>query len=190
MSPPKPVIVTFRSDWKIEAAELVATLRVDLGEIALRIEHIGSTAIPLMPSKDVVDLQVSVTDLELASRSFDDPLRSLGFERSPYEADHIPAGRSDDPAYWSKRLWVRRANSSNAVNLHVRRLGSPNERLALLFRDWFLAHPEAVPAYGSFKSSLAEISDDTGIYADVKDPVVDLVIAVAETWAAQTNWRP
>lgn len=190
MAPPKPVIVTFRSDWANEAKELIATLRVDLGELARRIEHIGSTAIPLMPAKDVLDLQVSVVDIEEASRSFNDPLRLLGFERSPYEADHVPAGRSDDPANWTKRLWVRRANSSRAVNLHVRRLGSPNERVALLFRDWFLAHPEAVPAYGTFKSSLAEISESTGIYADVKDPVVDLVIAVAETWAAQTNWRP
>lgn len=186
----KPVRVTFRSDWANQAAELIATLRADLGEMAHRIEHIGSTAIPLMPAKDVLDLQVSVVDLGQASCSFDGPLRSLGFERSPYEADHVPAGRSDDPADWAKRLWVRRADSSSAVNLHVRRIGSPNERLALLFRDWFLAHPDAVPAYGTFKSSLAEFSESTGIYADVKDPVVDLVIAVAETWAAQTNWRP
>jgi GrpB-like predicted nucleotidyltransferase (UPF0157 family) len=185
----KPVIVAFRSNWAMDAEELIATLRVDLGEVAHRIEHIGSTAIPLMPAKDVLDLQVSVVDLEEASRFFDEPLRLLGFERSPYEADHVPAGRSDDPADWTKRLWVRRADSSSAVNLHVRRLGSPNERLALLFRDWFLAHPEAVPAYGTFKSSLAEISESTGIYADVKDPVVDLVIAVAETWATQINWR-
>jgi GrpB-like predicted nucleotidyltransferase (UPF0157 family) len=186
----KPVIVAFRSDWDTEATGLMARLRADLGEIARQIEHIGSTAIPLMPAKDIIDLQVSVIDLELASRSFDQPLRSLGFQLSPFEADHVPAGRSDDPAKWTKRLWVRHADSSSGVNLHVRRLGSPNERLALLFRDWFLAHPEAVPAYGTFKSSLADIADDTGVYADVKDPVVDLVIAVAEKWATQTNWRP
>ncbi|MDH2903091.1 MAG: GrpB family protein [Actinomycetota bacterium] len=186
----KPMIVAFRSDWDTEAADLLATLRADLGEMASRIEHIGSTAIPLMPSKDIIDLQVSVIDLELASRSFDQPLRSLGFQLSPYQADHVPAGRIDDPANWTKRLWVRHAGSLSGVNLHIRRRGSPNERLALLFRDWFLAHPEAVPAYGTFKSSLAEIARDTGVYADVKDPVVDLVIAVAEKWAAETNWRP
>jgi GrpB-like predicted nucleotidyltransferase (UPF0157 family) len=186
----KPEIVAFRSNWDTEAGELIATLRADLGEMASRIEHIGSTAIPLMSAKDIIDLQVSVVDLELVSRSFDQPLRSLGFRLSPYEADHVPAGRSDDPANWTKRLWVRLAGSSSGVNLHVRRLGSPNERLALLFRDWFLAHPEAVPAYGTFKSSLADIAEDTGIYADVKDPVVDLVTVVAEKWAAQTNWRP
>ena len=80
MKQQKPMIVTFRSDWETEAADLLATLRADLGEMASRIEHIGSTAIPLMPSKDIIDLQVSVIDLELASRSFDQPLRSLGFQ--------------------------------------------------------------------------------------------------------------
>ena len=62
------------------------------------------------------------------------------------------------------------------MNLHVRLAGSPNERLALLFRDWFRAHPEAVP--------------DVATYSDVKDPVVDLVITVAEAWATGTGWRP
>lgn len=76
------------------------------------------------------------------------------------------------------------------VNLHVRVAGSPNERLALLFRDWFRAHPEAVPAYAAFKRTLAGAVADTGTYADVKDPVVDLVVTVAEPWAAATGWRP
>jgi GrpB-like predicted nucleotidyltransferase (UPF0157 family) len=65
----------------------------------------------------------------------------------------------------------------------------PNERLALLFRDWFLAYPEAVSAYGTFKSSLADITEDTGIYADVKDPVVDLVIARGIRTVGSVRWR-
>ena len=74
------------------------------------------------------------------------------------------------------------------MNLHVRLAGSPNERVALLFRDWLRAHPAAVPAYSAFKRSLAEAVPDLGAYADVKDPVVDLVIAAAEGWASETDW--
>jgi hypothetical protein len=70
-----------------------------------------------------------------------------------------------------------------------RRAGSPNERLALLFRDWFRAHPEAVPAYAAFKRSLAAAVPDIATYSDVKDPVVDLVIAVADAWAAVSGWQ-
>jgi GrpB-like predicted nucleotidyltransferase (UPF0157 family) len=70
-------------------------------------------------------------------------------------------------------------------------VGSPNERLALLFRDWFRAHPGAVAAYGAFKVALAAaVDEDLGLYTDVKDPVVDLVVAVAEEWAAATGWVP
>ena len=76
------------------------------------------------------------------------------------------------------------------MNLHVRRVGSPNERLALLFRDWFRAHPSAIPAYAAFKRSLAGAVPDVDFYSDVKDPVVDLVVTIAETWAKHTSWSP
>ncbi len=186
----RPVVVDYADDWPVRAASLIATLRDQLGTGAERIEHIGSTAIPGMAAKDVLDLQVTVTSLEDAARDFDQPLGSLGFHRTPYERDHVPAGRRDDGRRWAKRLWARRRHPDGDVNLHVRLAGSPNERLALLFRDWFRAHPEAVPAYAAFKRSLAAAAPDIAVYSGVKDPVVDLVVSVAETWAAGTDWRP
>jgi len=184
------VVVDYTGDWPGRAASLIATLRDQLGARAERIEHIGSTAIPGMAAKDVLDLQVTVTSLEDAARDFDQPLGSLGFRRTPYERDHVPAGRQDDGRRWVKRLWARRGHPDGDVNLHVRLAGSPNERLALLFRDWFRAHPEAVPAYAAFKRSLAATAPDIATYSDIKDPVVDLVVSVAETWATGTGWRP
>jgi len=186
----RPVVVDYAGDWPARAAFLIAALRDQLGARAARIEHIGSTAIPGMPAKDVLDLQISVTSLEDAAREFDQPLGSLGFRRTPYERDHVPAGRPDDGREWVKRFWARREYPDGDVNLHVRLAGSPNERLALLFRDWFRAHPEAVPAYVTFKRSLAAAVPDIATYSDIKDPVVDLVIAVADTWAADTGWQP
>lgn len=183
------VVVPYDPAWPDRATALVARLREVLGLRALRIEHIGSTAIPGMAAKDVIDLQVSVSDLESAAREFDDPLRAEGFRRVPYEHDHVPAGRDDDPARWVKRLWSRRGPAAGDVNLHVRLAGSPNERVALLFRDWLRAHPAAVPAYAAFKRGLADAVPDLDTYADVKDPVVDLVIAAAEPWASETGWR-
>jgi GrpB-like predicted nucleotidyltransferase (UPF0157 family) len=183
-------VADYTGDWPGRAASLIATLRDQLGGRAERIEHIGSTAIPGMAAKDVLDLQVSVTSLEDAAREFDQPLGSLGFRRTPYERDHVPAGWPDDGREWVKRLWTRRGHPGGDVNLHVRLAGSPNERLALLFRDWFRAHPEAVPAYASFKRSLATAVPDIATYSDVKDPVVDLVIAVADAWAAVSGWQP
>jgi dephospho-CoA kinase len=181
-------VVPYDPAWPDRATALIAGLREVLGPRALRIEHIGSTAIAGMAAKDVIDLQVSVADLEPAARDFDEPLGTQGFQRVPYEHDHVPAGLEDDPARWVKRLWSRRAHAGGDVNLHVRLAGSPNERVALLFRDWLRAHPAAVPAYSAFKRGLAGAVADLGVYTDVKDPVVDLVIAAAETWATETGW--
>jgi GrpB-like predicted nucleotidyltransferase (UPF0157 family) len=175
--------------WRERGAALVERLRVVLGPLAVRVEHIGSTAVPGMAAKPVFDVQVSVVDLEVAAAVFDGPLAGLGFVRRPYERDHVPAGCGDGPELWVKRYWNLRG--PEPVNLHCRLVGSPNERLALLFRDWFRAHPAAVPAYAAFKVALAAaVSEDLGLYTDVKDPVVDLVVAVAEQWAAATGWVP
>jgi hypothetical protein len=55
--------------------------------------------------------------------------------------------------------------------------------------DWLRANPAAVPAYPAFKRSLAAISPDIGTYAEVKDPVVDFVVLMAEPWAAAVGWH-
>lgn len=184
------IVVAYDEGWPARAAGVIATLSQALSPAARRIEHIGSTAIPGMAAKDVLDLQVSVDDLEVATREFDEPLGRMDYVRLPYQRDHVPAGRNDDPVEWSKRLWRRRGHPDGDVNLHVRTIGSPNERLALLFRDWLCAHPSAVAAYAQFKRSLAAEVRDLGLYTDVKDPVVDLVIAAAEPWAASVSWVP
>jgi GrpB-like predicted nucleotidyltransferase (UPF0157 family) len=178
------LIVAYDPAWAERGLALAAEIRSKLGPLAQRIEHIGSTSIPGMAAKPVYDLQLSVADLDEAAAAFDEPLAALGLKRTPYEKDHVPAGRDDPQSMWVKRLWSRRGGPE-PINLHCRLAGSPNERLALLFRDWFRAHPAAIPAYARFKESLAEaVDDDLGRYTDVKDPVVDLVIAMAEEWAA------
>ena len=190
MTPREVAVVDYDPEWPRRADALIAALTRSLGEPARRVEHIGSTAIPGMAAKDVLDIQVSADDLDRAVDAFELPLRSLGFERQPYERDHVPAGRPDEPQRWAKRFWSRRGHPDGDVNLHVRRTGSPNERLALLFRDWFRAHPSVVPAFAAFKRALAGAVSDGGVYSDVKDPVVDLVVTIAETWAKHRSWTP
>jgi GrpB-like predicted nucleotidyltransferase (UPF0157 family) len=182
------VVAPYEPYWQERGTQLAGELRTALGPLALRVEHIGSTAIPGMAAKPVFDMQVSVRDLAEAAGAFDEPLRAFGLTRRPWEQDHVPAGRGDDPARWAKRLWGKADPGGERIILHCRLAGSPNERLALLFRDWFRAHPLAVAAYASFKQALAVAVDDLEVYTDVKDPVVDLVIASAEDWADATGW--
>lgn len=176
--------------WATKAVAAAAELTGALGPSAVAVDHIGSTAIPGMDAKPIVDLQVRVRDLALASREAAAQLQALGYRPSEVDGDHVPAGRSDDPEQWRKAFWTRRQGPGVDVNLHVRRDGSANARFALLFRDWFREHPSAVPAYIEFKRRAARFVPDSGEYSDLKDPVVDLVIAVAEPWAAATGWAP
>jgi GrpB-like predicted nucleotidyltransferase (UPF0157 family) len=69
---------------------LIAGLWSALGPTALGIEHIGSTAIAGMAAKDVIDIRVSVEDLDAAQQQFEATLRIDGFKRLPYERDHVP----------------------------------------------------------------------------------------------------
>ncbi len=190
MDSPRPSVIPHQPDWEQRASDLIVSLRGVFGDRATRLDHIGSTAIPFMPAKDVIDLQVTAEDLEGVARACDGPLGDLGFRRTPYQQDHVPAGRAPDPTGWEKRVWARRGSTDGDANLHLRRPGSANQRVALLFRDWFRSHPEAVASYGGFKVVLAAAVPDLGLYTDVKDPVVDLVMVVAEVWAEATGWRP
>jgi GrpB-like predicted nucleotidyltransferase (UPF0157 family) len=183
-------VTPYDTVWAERGPALAAGLRTALGPQALRVEHIGSTSVPGMAAKPVYDLQVSVSDLDSAAAAFAEPLTRLGFARWPYDHDHVPAGRDDPRHRWAKRYWNRRVPGEEQINLHARVAGSPNERLALLFRDWFRAHPAAIPAYARFKEQLGTAVGDVYVYTDLKDPVVDLVIVAAEEWAAATGWRP
>jgi GrpB-like predicted nucleotidyltransferase (UPF0157 family) len=183
-------VAPYEPFWRERGARIAVDLQAALGPLALRVDHIGSTAVPGMAAKPVFDLQASVRDLAEAAEAFDAPLRAFGLTRRPWEQDHVPAGRDDDPARWMKRLWGKAEPGGERIILHCRVAGSPNERLALLFRDWMRAHPLAVPAYARFKQALAVAVNDLDVYTDIKYPVVDLVIVVAEDWAEATGWIP
>ncbi|MGH3304262.1 MAG: GrpB family protein [Streptosporangiaceae bacterium] len=183
-------VVPYDDCWPGRAAAELAGLRAALGPLVCHADHIGSTAVPGMAAKDILDLQLSVHDLDTAAAAFDAPLARLGYTRLGYERDHVPAGDGSDPALWAKRYWRRRDHPAGDVNLHVRVAGSPNERLALLFRDWLRAHPLAVAAYARFKAELARAVAGLDVYTEVRDPVVDLVVVAAARWARDTAWQP
>jgi len=183
-------VVPYDPRWPYRADAELAAIRAALDPLVVHADHIGSTSIPQMHAKDVLDLQLSVRDLAAAAAAFDQPLARRGYRRLPYERDHVPAGDGSDPQLWTKRFWSRRGHPGDDVNLHARVLGSPNERLALLFRDWLRARPDAVAAYGRFKLALAREVPGLGAYTDIKDPVVDLVVAAASRWASDTGWQP
>ncbi|WP_016700802.1 dephospho-CoA kinase, partial [Actinoalloteichus spitiensis] len=75
-----PVLVDHDPDWVPQAARLVERVRRAAGNAALRVDHVGSTSVPHLPAKDVLDLQLTVADLETAD-ALAAPLAAAGFPR-------------------------------------------------------------------------------------------------------------
>ena len=155
-----------------------------LGARALRIDHIGSTAVPGLAAKSVIDVQVTVADLTDA-----DALVAAGYPEGTGFRDHEPPGAAASARDWRKRFFYQRDGERRA-NIHVRELGAANQRYALLFRDYLRAHPAAAEAYAELKRRLARGLEDPTTYAEVKDPACDLIWVAAETWAGTSGWQP
>jgi GrpB-like predicted nucleotidyltransferase (UPF0157 family) len=178
------VIVDYDPTWPDQFEQLAASLRRHLGDDVLGIDHIGSTSVPGLAAKDVIDLQVTVASLADADR-LAPAFQRAGYVLTPYQLDHRPAGDPSDPGLWGKRLWQSPPGAPQRVNAHVRVAGWPNQRYALLFRDYLRTRPGAAAAYARLKHALAErFADDLASYTEVKDPVCDLIVAAAEDWAS------
>ena len=182
-------IVEYRAGWTQEFQDLGSRLRDALETVALRIDHIGSTAVPGLAAKDVLDLQITVNDLENARlRS---SLEGLGLKWwEDLRHDHCPPGNLLNLKQLEKRYAQARA-PHRVARLHIRVKGRFNTRYALLCRDYLRTYSSAAQAYGEVKKQLARyFPENKQAYCDVKDPVFDIIMAGAEEWATLTAWQP
>lgn len=177
------VIVPYDCRWPEEFRRTETALHEALGSLALRIDHIGSTAVPGLAAKDIIDVQITVAALDAGAIAT--ALAPLGYTLLEYiTGDHMPPGRTDPPEEWRK-LMFRPPAEQRRTNLHVRQAGRANQRYALLFRDYLRADPAAAAAYAQVKTALARLHpEDLDAYYDVKDPVCDLIMGAAVRWAA------
>ena len=179
-------IVPYQPTWPEEFQTIGNVLHQALDDLALRIDHIGSTSIPGLAAKDLIDIQVTVESL---NPLVEQALNSIGYTRTEQFRDHPPPGAEAHASDWSK--WVFKPPiDQRPTNLHVRIAGRANQRYALLFRDYMRTHQTTAAAYAELKRRLAKNLADPETYPDVKDPAVDLVYFAAEDWAAATNWQP
>jgi GrpB-like predicted nucleotidyltransferase (UPF0157 family) len=184
-------IVPYQEGWGQEFAAIGQVLRRVLGKLALRIDHIGSTSVPGLAAKDIIDIQITVASL-LPVEPLDAALATIGFTRRlDVTDDHRPPGDATSPdSDWAKYL-CKPPKGHRLTNVHVRGAGAANQRYALLFRDYLRAHPGSAAAYAETKRRLAHyLPDNRHAYVTIKDPVCDLIVAAAEAWATTTNWQP
>lgn len=160
-----------RDEWPAQAARLVARIEQALGDRAVAVDHIGSTAVPGLIAKDVIDLQIGVRSLADADEpDFVEALQRSGFPR----VGDIAMDNGKDGAEWLKRFHGS-ADPGRVAHIHVREVGSPGFRWALDFRDWLRGDEGVREEYAALKLDLASQALSTSDYADAKEPWFDSV---------------
>ncbi|MDF7814972.1 GrpB family protein [Hymenobacter sp. YC55] len=188
-APSRPVVLwPYQARWVEEFAALAFRLEALLGNYVLRVDHIGSTAVPGLLAKDVLDVQLTVTDLT-QTENLTRVLTEAGFQlRAGFVYDQFP----DIPEHSAdlRKLYLREPVGERRIHLHVREAERFNTRFALLMRDYLRAHWPACQAYGLLKQRAAALfANSIEGYLYIKEPVFHLLCHAAESWAAQSGWQ-
>ncbi len=163
-----PVVVVPPDDgWPAIFASWRWRLAAALGVVAVRIDHVGSTAVPGLAAKPVVDIQVSVGDVQ-DEGSYVPAIELLG-----------PRLRSREPGH---RYLRPPPGMARDVQVHVCQAGGEWERDHLRFRDYLRTHPDRAAAYGALKIDLAaRYPQDRIGYAEAKGPFIAETLRLAGT---------
>ena len=175
-------IVPYQERWPEQFAAFGRRLREAAGADALAVHHIGSTSVPGLAAKDVIDIQITVADFSL---SFRRAFEGLGLTFRTIDRDHCPPGLEIAPEQLEKRYF-----SSPRYHVHIRVQNRFNQRYALICRDYLRTHSMAADAYAEIKCQLAaRFPNDVEAYYAIKDPVFDVIVAGGLEWAEAVNWQ-
>ncbi len=148
------------------------------------IHHIGSTAVPGLDAKDIIDIQLTVPSL----RNFEPSTgKQIGFQHvDRITGDHCPPNVLL-PQQELAKYFLR--SGGRLANLHVREAGRFNQRYSLLCRDYLRSHAVCAAAYSLIKKRLALYApENVEFYYDIKDPVFDIIMEGANEWATTSHW--
>jgi GrpB-like predicted nucleotidyltransferase (UPF0157 family) len=156
-------IVRYDPAWPAMFEREAAAIRSALGSVAVRVDHVGSTAVPGLDAKPIIDIQVSVASMEPVD-AYRRPLEGLGY---------LYVLHPDFPDF---PFLGKPAARPRTHHIHICEAGGPHERRHLAVRDFLRAHPEEVAAYAAFKRVIAgRCPGDRLAYMARKDRyVVDL----------------
>ena len=164
-------------DWPARYEQERAALEEVLGEsITGGIHHVGSTAVPGLDAKPIIDILVGVKDLQSA-RAYIEPLAKLDYMYAPY--------RTEEMVWFCKPHPARRTH-----HLHLVQTGSPRFQAELAFRDYLRSNPEAAGEYASLKRRFAaQFEHDREAYTAAKRSFVDAIVRRANASSQSEEGR-
>lgn len=165
-----PVIITeYNPQWPAQYEEEKARILGLIGHKVVTIEHVGSTAVPGLGAKPIIDITVAVHRLADAEECIE-PLISIGYEYVPSDRDSFPERRffhKGSPGAWTHHI-------------HMVELTSDFWERHRLFRDFLRSHPEVAGQYYQLKKELAaKYGEDREGYTEAKTPFIEPVVARA-----------
>ena len=158
-------LVPYDPAWPSRFAAEATALETAIGNYASGgVHHVGSTAVPGLDAKPIIDILVGVDDLA-ASRAAFDPLAELGYRYAPYRADQM---------HW----FCKPHPSRRTHHLHLVPADSSRFREELAFRDRLRSDPAVADKYAALKYDLAErFADDREAYTEAKGEFIRRVLA-------------
>jgi GrpB-like predicted nucleotidyltransferase (UPF0157 family) len=164
-------IVQHDSRWLAQAQEEMRRLEEALGPLSMRLDHVGSTAVPDLAAKPILDLQLSVEEIGRRDRYLG-PLERLGYL-------FVPDPESPDYHFFAKPHARPRTH-----HLHVCELGSEHEFRHLAVRDFLRAHRDEAERYAAVKRAIvARYPQDRVAYIAGKEDTMRDLEARALRWA-------
>jgi GrpB-like predicted nucleotidyltransferase (UPF0157 family) len=169
-------IVAYDAKWPARFERWREKLAAAVGPTARRIDHFGSTSVPGMAAKPVIDIQVRVDDMT-REELYVPQIEDLGVQLRSRDDDH--------------RFFRPFAGNPRDVHIHVCNLGSEWARKDLLFAAYLRQDAAARAEYLRGKElAAARWGDDRIAYTEAKTEVIGAISGRAEEWALQTGWKP
>ena len=147
-------IVPYDPSWPLTFLKEARNIRTKFGHLALRVDHVGSTSVPNLAAKPVIDIQVSVVSLEPRA-PLQESMRDLGYTHFDLGAFDLVYPFFKKPASWP-----------STHHVHLCSAGSEQERTHLAFRDYLRAHPDVAAEYSALKHQLAVAFDGTTLASE------------------------
>lgn len=168
-------VLPYDAAWAAQFCTTAGRLREALGDLALRIDHIGSTSVVGLAAKPTIDIQISVASFEPFT-PVQTAIESCGYRWM------------DDNPDMGKRFF---RDNPRTTHIHVRKAGSWGEQFALLFRDYLRVQADARERYGAVKRQAAAANrHDIEGYMDFKNAVIWQITERAHVWSMDIGWEP
>ena len=172
------VVVPYDPNWPVLFAEERRRIVEAVGHIVAGVHHVGSTSIPGMPSKPILDIAVLLHEFEDGERCIE-PLVSIGYFHKGVDEVDIPDDRFFLRGHPPQESWADGEEIRTHV-LHMYTLDSPIRRNHFAFRDYLTTHPEVAAEYARLKLALAHSHpDDRTSYSAGKRSFITEVLAKA-----------